>query len=186
MATTLPAGTSTYDDYLATPDDERYELLEGDLVMVPAPSYTHQRVQSRLSRRLGHFIEEHELGECLNAPLDIVLSEKNIVQPDIVYVSREREPSIVQKDGKVHGAPDLVVEILSPSTAATDRGAKLDLYSNCGVREYWIVDPVKRTVDVFSRQGGWLTTIRTFGTDETLESALLRGLKVRLADIFPA
>ena len=132
MPTTLPAGTSTYKDYLAISDDERHELLNGELVMVPSPSYAHQAVQTRLSWRLAAFVETHDLGECLNAPLDVFFSEHDVVQPDIVFIARNRRADMIRTDGKLHGAPDLVVEVLSP-TAATDRGTKHDLYERHGV-----------------------------------------------------
>ena len=116
---TLPAGTSTYKDYLAISDDERHELLNGELVMVPSPSYAHQAVQTRLSWRLAAFVETHDLGECLNAPLDVFFSEHDVVQPDIVFIARNRRADMIRTDGRLHGAPDLVVEVLSPTTAAT-------------------------------------------------------------------
>ena len=186
MPTTLPAGTSTYKDYLAISDDERHELLNGELVMVPSPSYAHQAVQTRLSWRLAAFVETHDLGECLNAPLDVFFSEHDVVQPDIVFIARNRRADMIRTDGRLHGAPDLVVEVLSPTTAATDRGTKHDLYERHGVQEYWLVDPARQTIELLARNGNVLETLRTFGADDTLRSPLLPDFEPRLADIFPA
>ncbi len=183
MATAQPAVKLTYEDYCAAPDDERYELLDGNLNMVPAPNIKHQRVQLKLATRLDLFIEGRALGTLLTAPCDVMLSETDVVQPDLLFVSREREHLL--RDGqKVQGAPDLVIEILSPSTADRDRGKKLALYGRHGVTEYWLVDPVAETIQTHRLQGEILVPTRTFGREETLRSALLVGLELRLDDIF--
>ena len=140
VASTQPVVKFTCEDYLTTPADERYELLDGDLIMVPAPNIKHQRVQLELATQLSHFIKNRALGELLIAPCDVVLSDTNIVQPDLLFVSRERE-HLLSDGEKVRGAPDLAVEILSPSSADKDRGLKRELYGRYGVTEYWLVDP---------------------------------------------
>ena len=183
MATTQPVVKFTYEDYLTTPEDERYELLDGDLMMVAAPNLRHQRVLLELARRLARFIEERGLGELFIAPCDVYLSETNVVQPDLLFVSRERE--YLLNDGeKVRGAPDLVIEILSPSSAETDRGAKRDLYGAHGVAEYWLIDPIAETVSIHRQRGGVLAATNTFGRQGTLRSPLLAGLELHLDDIF--
>ena len=108
VATTQPVVKFTYEDYLATPSDERYELLDGDLIMVPAPNLKHQKVQGRLHYRLIQFILERKLGELLLAPCDVYLSDTNVVQPDLLFVSRKRE-HLLSDGQKVQGAPDLVI-----------------------------------------------------------------------------
>ena len=185
MGTTQPIANLTYEDYRATPDDERYELLDGDLIMVPAPNLAHQKVQRRLGQRLSQFIEDHALGEFFFAPCDVVLADTDVVQPDLLFVSRDRE-HLLRGGDNVRGAPDLVVEILSPATAERDRGYKQALYERHGVAEYWLVDPVEETVSIHCRRDGALTLTRTFGRGETLHSPLLAGMKVALDDVFPS
>ena len=128
MATTTQGTVRlTYNDYCATPDDERYELLNGNLMMVPAPNRKHQKVLLRLAQKLDNFAEEHGVGEVYVAPFDVVLSDTDVVQPDLLFISRGREHTLTDKN--VRGAPDLAIEILSPSTADRDLGYKYDLYS---------------------------------------------------------
>ena len=120
MNTTQGAVKRTYEDYCATADDKRYELLNGDLMMVPAPNRKHQWVLGRLHIELDRFTQEHGLGEVYVAPFDVVLSDTDVVQPDLLFISRAREHTI--NDENVRGAPDLVIEILSPSTATATWG----------------------------------------------------------------
>ena len=183
MTSTQPVVKFTYEDYLATPADERYELLDGDLIMVPAPNIKHQRVQLELATQLSHFIKNRALGELLIAPCDVVLSDTNIVQPDLLFVSRERE-HLLSDGEKVRGAPDLAVEILSPSTADKDRGIKRELYSAFGVTEYWLVDPIAETISIYRQRGGVLAATHTFRRGQTLRSPLFAGLELHLDDIF--
>ena len=185
VATAQPAVKLTYEDYCAAPDDERYELLDGNLMMVPAPNIKHQRVQLKLATRLDLFIEERALGTLLTAPCDVMLSETDVVQPDLLFVSRERE-HLLSGGQNVQGPPDLVVEILSPSSADRDRGKKLALYGRHGVTEYWLVDPVAETISIHRQQAGELVPTETFGRDQTLRSPLLAGLELHLYDVFTA
>ncbi len=173
----------TYDDYCATPDDERCELLNGDLMMVPAPNVKHQRILLRLAHQLGRFILDHELGELLPAPCDVVLSDTDVVQPDLLFVSREREHTITAEN--VRGAPDLVIEILSPSTADQDLGYKHELYGRHGVNEYWVLDPMAETVAIHRQRDGVLELSDTLGRRDTLRTPLLKGLELQLDDVFP-
>ena len=183
MATaTQGAVRQTYQDYCATPDDERYELLDGDLMMVPAPNMKHQKVLLTLARKLGDFTEEHRLGTVYVAPCDVVLSDTDVVQPDVLFISRAREHTVT--DDNVRGAPDLVIEILSPSTADRDLGYKYELYGRHGVLEYWIVDPMAETIAVHRQGNGRLEAAETLGRGDTLRTALLEGLKLRLDDVF--
>ena len=182
MATAQPAVKLTYDDYCAAPADNRYELLDGELIIVPAPNTKHQRVNRELTTRLDRFISDRGSGELFYAPFDVVLSDSDIVQPDLLFVSREREHMITAEN--MRGAPDLVIEILSPSTADKDRGKKRTLYGKHGVTEYWLVDPAAETVQIHRLQGETLIPTRTFGREETLRSPLLSGLELHLDDIF--
>ena len=183
MATTQPVVKFTYQDCRTAPPDKRYELLDGDLTMVPAPNLKHQRVQSRLGRALSNFIVERSLGELFYAPCDVVLSDTDVVQPDLLFVSRERE-HLLSGGENVRGAPDLVVEVLSPSTADNDRGYKRELYGRHGVSEYWLVDPTAEIVSIHRQRAGALAVTCTFGREQTLRSPLLAGLELHLDDVF--
>ncbi|WP_420635551.1 Uma2 family endonuclease [Candidatus Palauibacter sp.] len=145
----MPLPSITWQDVQQMPDDgNRYEAIEGDLYMTPAPTFRHQLVSWRLSRALDRCLSEPGRGLVLYAPLGVEFPATGEgVQPDILFVSRERR-EIITEAGIVD-APDLVVEILSPSTAGRDRSIKLRLYERQGVREYWIVDPDENTVDVW-------------------------------------
>ena len=183
MATTTEAPVrQTYKDYCATPDDERYELLNGTLMMVPAPNRKHQWVLGRLHSELDRFTQEHGLGEVYLAPFDVVLSDTDVVQPDLLFISRARAHIVTEQN--VRGAPDLVIEILSPSTAERDLGYKHELYGRHGVLEYWIVDPMAETVAVHRQGDGRLELAETLGRGDTLRTALLEGLQLQIDDVF--
>ena len=183
MATTHPVVKLTCEDYRSAPGDERCELLDGDLVMVAAPNLKHQTVQLELATQLGQFIKDHALGKLFIAPCDVVLSNTDVVQPDLLFVSRERE-HLLSSGENVQGAPDLVIEILSPATADRDQGYKRELYGRCGVTEYWLVDPIAETVSIHRQRAGVLEATRTFRREQTLRSPLLTGLELHLDDVF--
>ena len=185
MTTAQPVLKFTYEDYRTTPEDKRCELLDGDLLMTPAPNLKHQRVQLGLSRLLARFIEERALGELFVAPCDVVLSDHDVVQPDLLFVSRERA-HLLSDGAAVRGAPDLVVEILSPATADRDRGYKRALYARHGVAEYWLVDPADETIAIHRLQDGALAVAHTFGRGQTLRSPLLAGFELDVDAVFPS
>ena len=183
MATAQPVFKFTYEDYRTAPPDKRYELLDGELLLTPAPNLKHQRLQLRLGMRLALFIEERGLGELFFAPCDVVLSDTDVVQPDLLFVSRERRHLLSGGDN-VRGAPDLVVEILSPATADRDRGYKRTLYAKHGVKEFWLVDPAAETISILRPRGGSPAVAHTFGRNETLRSPLLAGFELDLEAVF--
>ncbi len=174
----------TVRDYKALPESEtkRYELLGGELVVVPSPTWKHQDVSARLQFYLKAFVDEHNLGHVVGAPLDVVLSEEDVVQPDILYISHERA-SIIREDG-VYGAPDLIIEILSPTTAERDRTFKKTLYARHGVPEYWIVDPIVNTVEIFTLKEEGYERVALYNREDALHSPLLQGLEISLEKIF--
>ena len=183
MASVQPAFRFTYEDYRTAPPDRRYELLDGDLVLTPAPSLKHQRVQVRLGEPLARFVRENALGEFFFAPCDIVLSDTDVVQPDLLFVSTGRAHLLIGGEN-VRGAPDLVIEILSPSSAERDRGYKRALYAKHGVAEYWLVDPASETVWVHRLRNGDLAVAHTFAGGHTLRSPLLPGFALEVDDVF--
>ena len=173
----------TVADYMQTPDDERYQLIDGELILAPSPTDRHQRISARLALTLMQFVTQHGLGVVRYAPLDVTLANDSVFQPDILFISNERLDIIAER---IEGAPDLVVEILSPSTRRRDLGVKLAAYSRHGVREYWIVDPAAETVAVLSEGASGLTPAAAYTRRDTLTSPLLPGLAVELAQVFPA
>ena len=183
MLSPTPAVKFTYEDYQHTSDDQRYELLDGELIMVPAPNLGHQRIDTRLGWRLAQFVEERDLGEVFFAPCDVVLSNTDVVQPDLLFVSNERA-HLLLGGANVLGAPDLVVEILSPSTAGRDQTLKRALYAKHGVQEYWLVDPDARTATVLRLAGGAFEVVALYGEGETMTSPVLEGFSADLNEIF--
>lgn len=172
----------TYVDYLKTSDDERYELLNGELILSPSPKEVHQSISGILHLMVGTFVRDRGLGKVYFSPFDVVLSDADVVQPDLLFVSNERI-GIITADN-VQGAPDLVVEILSPATAERDRTLKLDLYAQHGVIEYWIVDPDAKTITVLLRGESHFEVAGIFGEGQTLQSPMLEGFSVALEEIF--
>ena len=140
--------TYTYEDYAQLPEGAPYQLIDGALVMSPSPTPAHQRILRKLAFALGGFVEEHDLGEVLFAPMDVYLSNIDTPQPDLLFIAKARLGIIGEK--YVDGAPDLVMEILSPSTAYHDLKKKKRLYEASGVKEYWIVDPEAREIEVYT------------------------------------
>ncbi len=172
----------TYKDYINTPEDKRYELLDGDLIMVPSPSVEHQRILIRLTLYLVDFVAEGQLGEVLVAPCDVVLSDYDVLQPDIMFISKDR--AYIIAPGSIRGAPDLVVEILSPSTEQRDRTAKSTIYARHGVREFWLVSPEERSVEVLSLEAEGYVRARIYKVEDSLSSPLLQGLSLPVKSLF--
>ncbi|MFQ5812346.1 MAG: Uma2 family endonuclease [Anaerolineae bacterium] len=173
----------TYRDYMTWPDDgRRYELYEGEAYMVPSPSVKHQRISRKLMLLLAQFVDEYQLGEIFDAPLDVVFSESTVVQPDILFISHQRRDIIGEQN--VSGAPDLVIEILSPSTEERDRGIKSQLYCRYGVREYWLVDPEERAVEVLALSPEGYQVLGQYGEDEVVRSQVLAGFQFSAKEIF--
>ena len=178
-----PAATRlTYEDYLKTPDDERYELLDGALIVPPAPNTAHQSVQAELGWRMARFIREGGLGHLFFAPTDVVLSRTDVVQPDLLFISSERVDIITPAN--IQGAPDLIVEIRSDSTAERDESFKRQLYADCGVEEYWLVDPEAATISVLLLRENAYAEAATYTVGQTLTSPMLDGLSINLDDLF--
>lgn len=175
----------TYDDYLRLPNDgKRYEILEGEIFVSPSPMTKHQRISRNLLAILHHHVARHKLGEVFSAPIDVVLSDINVVQPDLLFVSNARKKIITDKN--IHGAPDLVVEILSDTSEEQDRVAKKQIYARHGVKEYWLIDPDRETVEVYKleEKSRAFRHIATYQSDEILQSALFPKLEIKLAELW--
>lgn len=172
----------TYEDYLKTPEDQRYELIEGDLIMVPSPVPYHQKISRELGFELLKFVKDTDLGEVFYAPCDVVLSDENVVQPDILFISKDRLNIIGEKN--IQGPPDLSVEIVSESSAYRDLIQKKRLYSSFGVKEFWLVIPEEGVVEVYTLTEKEYSLLKRYKKDDILESSFLKGLKIELKKIF--
>ncbi|HEV8130765.1 MAG TPA: Uma2 family endonuclease [Acidobacteriota bacterium] len=172
----------TYEDCLLLPEGKQYELIDGDLYMIPAPRPYHQIVSGRIYSALLQFVDEHKLGMVIPAPCDVYFSQHDVVEPDILFITADRLGII--KENYIQGAPDLLVEVVSPSGQERDRTVKRKLYALYGVREYWIVDPDAKSIELLTRHEGDLRTARTFVGNESLTSPLLSGFQLSLAEVF--
>jgi Uma2 family endonuclease len=169
-------------DLLQLPDDgKQREIIDGELFVTPSPVNYHQKILLDLTMAFGRFLEDHPLGELRFAPLDVILSEHNVLEPDLLQVLNEHK-DILQD--WVRGAPDLVIEILSPTTEARDRGIKLKAYARFGIREYWIVDPIAQVVEVYRLTAEGLRLTATCARGQTVETPLLPGFSLGVDAIF--
>lgn len=172
----------TYQDYLHMPEDKRYELIEGEFFMVPSPNEHHQHISGELEFALRSFVKKEGSGIVYDAPFDVVFSDEDVVQPDIVFVSKERR-NIITKNN-IKGAPDLLIEILSPKISYRDRKIKRKLYFKYGVKEYWIVDPEGQNIEVLSISEDGYKTSGIYNINTPLSSPLLKGLLIDLKEVF--
>lgn len=140
----------TFEDYLLFPEDgKRHELIDGEHYMSPAPTIRHQNAAATLFVAMRNYLERNLLGQAFHAPIDVILSELDVVQPDLIFISSARAAIITEAN--IQGAPDLVVEITSPSTRMRDESIKRKLYERYGVEEYWVIDPELETVKIYRR-----------------------------------
>lgn len=175
----------TYADYLTIPEDgQRYEVIWGELHVAAAPSLPHQRVVLRLAGAIDRHVRSQGLGEVFIAPIDLVLAPELVLQPDIMFVARARLGSGDPPEASLSLAPDLVIEVLSPSTAAADRGAKRDAYATHGVPHYWLADPRARTLEAYVLRNDVYTLRDRLAGEERFTPALFPGLEIALADLW--
>jgi Uma2 family endonuclease len=169
----------TYQDLCELPyDGKRYEIIQGDLIVTAAPRILHQRVVTRLSHHLQTFVEGNDLGHVFVAPVDVVFSEFDVVEPDIIYISKQR--AAILTENNVQGAPDLVVEVLSEWTAKIDRTAKLKLYAKYGVAEYWLLDTRPVSADIYRGGSNGLELCQHLGPEGVLTTPILPGFSLPL------
>ena len=174
----------TYEDYAQLDGEQRYQVIEGELVMAPSPVTRHQFVSGELEFLIREFVKKHQLGKVFDPPLDVILSPDNVYQPDILFISNENMNILAEKN--VQGAPDLIVEILSPGTAVYDLGIKKEVYERSGVRELWIVDPETESVLLYQNGNKGFEITDQAKKEGTIKSALLKGFKVDIKELFAA
>jgi len=176
----------TYDDLVHFPDDgKRHELIDGEHYVAPSPNTRHQRVVLNLTSLLWIFLRQNRIGEVFGSPLDVIFSDFDVVEPDLLFVSKERGAVVTEKN--IRGAPDLAVEVGSPATRRRDEKTKLQLYERFGVSEYWVVDPDLDVIKVYRLVEGRYQRAAelTLEAHDVLTTPLLPGLQLPLQDIFP-
>jgi Uma2 family endonuclease len=172
-----------YQDYLRFPDEgNRHELLDGEHVVTPAPSTRHQTASMNLSYFFVDHLRRNPQGFVFAAPTDVIFSDHDVAEPDLLFVSKERAGIVTEKN--VQGAPDLVVEIVSPSTRRSDEIVKRRLYERFGVREYWLVLPRRRAVRVFRHDGARFRPAEDLSARDVLTTPLLPGLAIPVGEVF--
>jgi Uma2 family endonuclease len=186
-SSTRDSGTKlTYDDLVAMPDDGlRRELIDGELYVTPSPNHRHQTIVLNVAFQIKRYLREHRSGRVFVAPLDVLFSRIDVVEPDVLFVSRQREREVLAENYLV-AAPDLVVEVGSPSTRRTDERAKQRLYERFAVAEYWIVDPDLDAIKVFRLVDERYQRVAELSLEagDVLTTPLLPGLQMPLAEVF--
>jgi len=187
MATTGSARKLTYDDLLAMPDDGlRHEIIDGVLYVSPSPSLPHQFTLGKLYQAVANYLDANPVGEAYLAPFDVVFTRHDVVEPDLLFIAADRLRVLTERN--VSGSPDLVVEVLSPSTRRVDLTLKRELFERQAVREYWVVDPLRGTVDLWRRDDSRLVLQKRLSRarGDVLTSPLLPGFEVALGKLFRA
>ena len=176
----------TYDDFLLLPDDgQRHELIDGEHYVTPSPNPAHQVIVGNLYFALRTYLEANQVGQLFTAPLDVVFSEYDVVEPDLLFITAARRHDVVTSQN-VRGAPDLVIEVGSPGTRRRDETIKRRLYERDGVTEYWIVDPDLEVVRIYRREDGGYSRPRELSREagDVLQSPLFPDLILSLETIF--
>lgn len=176
----------SYEDYLKLEDDKRYEIIEGELLMSPAPVPYHQAVSRNIGFALWSYVKKKKLGVVYYAPIDVVLDEHNVLQPDIVFIFEERKHIVGEK--AIKGAPDLVIEIVSPSSLGRDTVLKRNVYEKSGVKEFWIVYPEMKCVEVLVLNEEEKYELYDEGClvegKREVSSKIIKGFKLNLEEVF--
>ncbi len=180
-----PQGEWTYEDYARLPENGlRYEIIKGELLMTPAPRPLHQEVSLNLTYVLHQFVRKNQLGKVYEAPIDVNLPGlASPVQPDLLFIASDRLDII--KDRFIEGPPDLIMEILSSGSEIHDRRTKFELYARAGVREYWLVDPDRRAIEIYVLRGQAYAPLGNFGVEAETRSELLPGFAVKVGEVCP-
>jgi len=168
-------------DFERLPEGPPCQLIDGELIMTPSPSYGHQAIVLKIASKLLDFVQRKRLGHVVAAPLDVYLTDLDVYQPDVIYVSNQRKHIIKER---IKGAPDLLVEVLSPSNAYYDLGHKKNVYESAGIREYWIVDVQEKSVEVYVNRDNRFTLIDKKRVEGIVRSETLEGFSIELVSLF--
>lgn len=176
----------TYDDFLQFPEDgRRHELIGGEHIVTPGPVTKHQRIVGNLFGHIWVYLRDHPIGTVFGSPLDVIFSDFDVVEPDVLYISHARMASLTPSKW-IKGAPELMVEVGSPGTRKRDETIKRHLYEKFGVDEYWVVDPELDAIKVYRREDGRYVRAAELTAEqgEVLTTPLLPGLLIPLIDVF--
>ena len=172
----------TYADYLKIDDNNRYEIFNGELLMVPAPSTDHQEISRNIGSLIWSFVKQKGIGKVFNAPVDVVFDDDEVFQPDIVFIKSENQ-HIIRKSA-IKGIPDLIVEIVSPSSAFYDMVEKKEVYRKYGVKEYWLVFPDEKVIEIFILGKEGYVEFCKSKKKGMVKSNVLEGLEIDSKDVF--
>ncbi len=165
-------------------DGAYYELLNGEIVARNSPTWQHQAIVANLIYLIKSFIMPNNLGKVFGSPLDVILDDQNAPQPDVLFIRRDRLFILDNRDNVVHGAPDLVIEVISPTSIRRDRSQKMKIYEQFGVREYWLVDPKNQSVEVYQMQANRYEMTSVAAETGQIESSVLEGIDLDVNRVF--
>lgn len=186
VSSTAPNARYTWDDFVALDEDDLRELIDGELVEVEVPTGRHEYIVARLVTALTNWVDAGHGGHALPSGYKIRISERRGVMPDVQFFRRGNEPAPDQDQGLVRGRPDLVVEVVSPSSRRYDRMKKLQWYAQLGVPEYWLVDPEAQMLERLVLRDGVYAIVETLGGDDVFRPASFEGLEIPLAKLWAA
>lgn len=174
----------SYRDYVLFPDcgSKLHEIIDGEHYITPSPRIRHQEISRNLEWIIESYLKKNRVGVILDAPCDVLLSNTDIVVPDLIYISNENKNIITRAN--IQGAPDLIIEILSPSNRIYDLELKRDLYEKYGVKEYWIIDPDEEMVEVYSLSGHRYPASLVYKKDQIIKAGIIPGLELALKEVF--
>jgi Uma2 family endonuclease len=173
----------TKEDYERLPEGAPYQLIGGELIMSPSPEYPHQGIVANILERLRPVVRSRGLGDLILSPMDVHLTEEDIFQPDLIFVRKENLARL-RTDRRIYFVPDLVIEVLSPSTAYYDYSHKKQVYAERGVKEYWIVDPLDKTIEIMIHDGKVFQTEAILRFPALLESPMFPGFSMKIEEVF--
>lgn len=169
------------EEYNELPEGAKYQLIKGKIIEMPSPTYYHQRILFQLALKIGNFLTANNIGIVCFAPLDVHLDQENVFQPDMLFIANENRHIVKQT---IYGAPDLVVEILSPSTAYYDWEEKKEMYAQYGVKEYWIINPEKQYIEIYKNKNLEFEMEVKIKKQGIVVSEVIAGFTFELADLF--
>jgi Uma2 family endonuclease len=185
LSQSIPQGkiVLTYDDYCELPNDRnRYEILDGELSVTPAPAAKHQIALGNLHRILSVYVFANHFGRLMLAPTDLILAATSVVQPDLIFIGNDRIQVVTERG--VEGTPTLVIEILSPTTHRTDRQTKAQLYAKYGVPHYWLMDPDTHVLEAYELSGEQYNLVIKAQDGDVFSPPLFPGLSFQISDLW--
>ena len=174
---------STVRDFERLPEGSPYQLIAGEIIMSPSPTFFHQDIILNITDRLSPFIRKNNLGKIVLSPMDVYLTEEDVYQPDLIFIRKENV-HLLDPNDRIRFVPDLVIEVLSPSTGSYDYSRKKRIYCERGVREYWIIDPEDRTIEIMVKDGAFYQTVALLRPPAMLESAMFPDFSMKTEDVF--